>query len=379
MIGPGATIGILGGGQLAWMLGLEADRMGYRTAVLDPSSACPASRIARLCVEGALDDAAAAERLAREVDVITCDTEHVPAEVLQALEPFAPVRPAPGVLRTIQDRLAQRRFIESIGAPQPRNVSVAGVDELQRARAVPVCFPGVLKSRRSGYDGKGQARVQEPAELEAAWKAIGHAPAVLEAFVPFDKEISVLLARGMDGEIRFHPIAENQHRAGILRLTRVPARVSSSVAQRAREIGVAIAEGLDHVGFLAVELFVCGEELLVNEIAPRVHNSGHFSFGGCTTSQFEQHLRAICGLPLAEPVLVQPTVMVNVLGEAFGEGRDPVLQVETRWPSARMFHYGKAAARPGRKMGHVLCFGPEADAVHDEASGMDAALHPDEM
>jgi 5-(carboxyamino)imidazole ribonucleotide synthase len=374
VITPGATFGFLGGGQLAWMMGLEARRMGYGVAVLDADARCPASTVADLCVEAPLDDAAGAERLARASDVVTCDTEHVPAEHLAALEAWVKLQPRAQVFQTVQDRASQRRFLSAAGLPQPRHMSVASADELATA-ARTMSFPAILKSCRSGYDGRGQVRVARAEDLGEAWARLGQVPSVLEAFVSFDCEISVLLARTEEGEVAFFPIAHNIHEAGILRLTRAPADISPALARCAEEIGAAVAQGLDHVGVLAVELFVVGDDLLVNEIAPRVHNSGHFTFGGCVTSQFEQHLRAIGGLPLGDPSLLRPTVMVNVLGEAFGDGRDPMARVLETFPGARLFLYGKRDARPGRKMAHFLLFTDDPDGTVARAQALAASLH----
>ncbi|MER3417034.1 MAG: 5-(carboxyamino)imidazole ribonucleotide synthase [Gemmataceae bacterium] len=297
-IWPGGTIGILGGGQLARMLALEALRMGYRIAVVDPDPEGPAMQIAHVRVPGAFDDPRAAKRLAEKSDVITLDTEHIPAWLLQQLEAMKPVRPSANVLRIVQDRLEQRGFLEAQGVPQVRYAPVSDVEGLYTAVKV-TGFPCVLKARRSGYDGKGQVFVGHPDELEGAWRDLGGAPAVMESFVDFEREISVLLARDLGGNLRFYPIAENVHRRHILHLTRVPARISARLASQAQELGAQIASALGHIGMMAIEFFVTGrDELLVNEIAPRVHNSGHYSFGACVTSQFEQHVRAVCGLPL---------------------------------------------------------------------------------
>jgi 5-(carboxyamino)imidazole ribonucleotide synthase len=374
LIVRGGTVGIIGGGQLAWMMGLEASRIGYRIAVLDPSPRCPASSVARLCVPGAWDDVDAALELAQQVDVLTCDTEHVPAELLDAVERLVPVRPRPDVLRTVQDRLTQRRFIEACGVPQPRIFGVSSEQELEAAKASG-CFPGILKSRRAGYDGRGQARVAAPEDLPAAWASIGEAPAVLEAFVPFDMEVSVVLARAADGQVRFYPMAENVHQDGILRITRAPAPLPEAVCRQAQELARVLAQELGHVGALAVELFVHDGELLVNEIAPRVHNSGHFTLGGCVTSQFEQHVRAICGEPLGSTDLLCPTVMVNLLGEAFADGRDPVARIHREWPDVRVFLYGKEGAQPGRKMAHVLVHDVDSDRAFERARELSEALH----
>jgi 5-(carboxyamino)imidazole ribonucleotide synthase len=369
---PGSTIGVLGGGQLARMLGFAALPMGYRLAVLDASADAPAARIAALAVTAPLEDADAAERLAAQCAVVTLDTEHVPAPLLYQISRVAPVRPSARVLEIVQDRLEQRQFLESEQLPQ---VTFAAVDDLPSLHAAiaQVGCPAVLKTRRSGYDGKGQARIDSPAGAPAAWRAIGEAPAVLESFIEFEREISALLARDGSGRLAFHPIAENDHRDHILRTTRVPARISEEVAARARDIAERIAAGLDHVGMMAVEMFVLPDgRLLVNEIAPRTHNSGHYTIDACATSQFEQHLRAICGLPLGATTLRRPAVMLNLLGDLWRHGT-PDWGAVLRDPSAHLHLYDKTEARPGRKMGHVVVLDddPEKAAARIERIAAD--------
>lgn len=360
-IHPGATVGILGGGQLARMLALEGRRMGYRVAIQDPDPDAAGMQLADHRIIGAFGDPDAAAQLAACSDVITLDTEHVPLDLLEQLSTTRPVRPGPRVLGTIQDRLAQRRFLTSLGVAQTAYTSIEGPADLAATSALR--FPAVLKTRRAGYDGKGQVRVADAAGLPAAWDALGRAPAVLETFVDFAKEISVLLARTADGAFRHYPVVENEHRGHILHISRAPARVSLDVEARAQLLGARIATALDHVGMIAVELFLLpGLELLVNEIAPRTHNSGHFTFGGCVTSQFEQHLRAICGLPLGDPTLLRPAVMLNLLGELWSAGT-PRWDGVVAHPTARLHLYGKRVPAVGRKMGHVLVLDHDADAV----------------
>jgi 5-(carboxyamino)imidazole ribonucleotide synthase len=355
---PGSTIGVLGGGQLGRMLALEARRMGYRVRVLDPDPACPTAQVADGCVTGALADPAAALALARSADVITLDTEHVPAEVLAALEPHVIVRPGAAVLATIQDRARQKEFLARAGLPQ---APFAVFDDEATLIAAVTRLGGkaVLKSRRAGYDGKGQARTQSAGDAVAAWDRIGRAEAVVEAFVPFEKEVSVVLARGVDGAIVFYPLAENLHRHHVLHATRVPADVPDGTEARAQEIAAAVATALGHVGVMAVEMFLLPDGALwVNEIAPRTHNSGHFSFGGCATSQFEQHVRAVCGLALGDPQAFAPVVMINLLGDLWGpSGEAPRWDRVLGRRDCRLHLYGKARAAPGRKMGHLLMIG----------------------
>jgi len=349
---PGATIGIIGGGQLARMMTLEARRMGYRVCVMAPNANDPAVPLADLWIPGAIDDVDAGERLAKSVDVITVDSEHVPASLLAYLELLRPVRPSSRVLRIVQDRRAQRQFLQRNHVPQPVCVAVDSVHDL-REEASAIGFPCVLKSRRAGYDGKGQAVIQREAEVDQAWSAIGAQPAMLEEWVAFDAEISVLLARNPRGEMRVYPVAHNVHRHHVLHATMAPAPVGSTLEDEAIRIACTIANALDHTGMLAVEMFLVGSELLVNEIAPRPHNSGHYTFGACVTSQFEQHVRAVLDLPLGDPSLARPAVMLNLFGDLWQDG-DPDWTPILSQPEARLHLYGKAEARPGRKMGHVL-------------------------
>lgn len=355
MIGPGATIGILGGGQLGWMLALEAQRMGYRTAVLDPSPGCSASRIADEFVAAPFENEAAAQDLAERCEVVTLEFERIPHEVLAHLEGRFRVRPASKILRFIQDRIVQRTIIRGFGFPQPQFVRIESDSDLETA---PVAgFPSILKIARGGYDGKNQARVNNIAELAGAWESMGKEPAILERFVNYEKEISVVLARTDDGEVRTFPVAENEHRDHILFLSVAPARVAEAVQARALEIATGLAHAMDYVGVMAVEMFVENGEVLINEIAPRVHNSGHYTFGACATSQFEQHIRAVCGLPLGSVAMPRPAAMLNLLGDVWESGEPDWRQLLDLFPAARLFLYGKNATGPRRKMGHVTFLG----------------------
>ncbi len=347
---PGATIGVLGGGQLGRMMALAARRMGYRIIVLDPSPRCPTAQVADGTVVGALDDLEAAQLLARQVEVITLDTEHVPADLLAALAELAPVRPGASVLRTIQDRLVQKQFLDGLGAPQTR---WADAHDLDGALAA-VGRPAIVKARRAGYDGKGQVRIEPGDDAAAKVLALRGEPAIAEAVVRFRREISVVLARGLTGEIRIYPIAENVHRRHVLHTTRAPAALAPAARARAAARATRIAGARDHVGVIAVEMFELADgELLINEIAPRVHNSGHYTYGACATSQFEQHVRAIAGLPLGDPRALTGAVMLNLIGDLWANGPPP-WQVLLAHPEARLHLYGKDAPAPGRKMGHVL-------------------------
>lgn len=348
---PGGTIGVLGGGQLGRMMALAARRMGYRIVVLDPNPRCPTAQVSDGVVVGALDDVESATHLAKQVDVVTLDTEHVPADVLDAIENFAPVRPGPSVLRTIQDRQVQKQFLDRLGIAQAAWLPVDGSLEQAVAR-----FGGsaIVKHRRAGYDGKGQMRVDSVDQCAAAAAWLRGTPAVVEQVVPFVREISAIIARSVDGEVRSFPTAENVHRKHVLHTTRAPATLTADSSRRIPEIVSAIAEALDHVGVLAVEMFELADgRLLVNEIAPRTHNSGHYTWGACATSQFEQHVRAICGLRLGEPRALSGAVMVNLIGDLWAKGQPQWRHVLDR-PDAKLHIYGKELPAPGRKMGHIL-------------------------
>jgi 5-(carboxyamino)imidazole ribonucleotide synthase len=370
---PGATIGVLGGGQLGRMMAVEARQMGYRIIVLDPSPRCPTAQVADGVVVGTLDDVEAARHLASQVDAITLDTEHVPADVLDALEPIAPVRPGAQVLRTIQDRLVQKRFLDGIGLPQARWAPVDDAAGLHTALAR-VGRPAIVKVRRAGYDGKGQVRIDRDGDAEALLGKLRGEPAVAEEVIRFSREISVILARGRGGEVQIYPIAENVHRRHILHTTRAPAPMPEARRQRAEAMAVAVAEALGHVGVMAVEMFeLAGGELLINEIAPRTHNSGHYTYGACATSQFEQHIRAVCGVPLGDPRPLTGAVMVNLIGDLWNKGPPAWHEVLAR-PEARLHLYGKDAPAPGRKMGHVVLLDDDTDRGLATAEALIATL-----
>ncbi len=390
VFGVGSTIGILGGGQLGRMMAIEARKMGYRIVVLDPSSRCPTAQVSDGFVVGALDDVAAATHLARQVDVITLDTEHVPAEVLDEIAKIAPVRPGADVLRTIQDRLVQKQFLDRIGMPQAAWAQVDGPGDLDAALAK-VGRPAILKVRRAGYDGKGQMRIdpdgdarallarlrpKAPANTEGFTPTTGNEPCVIEEVISFVREISVVMARSLDGQTAIYPIAENVHRRHILHTTRAPAPITPALAAKATKIACDVAQALGHVGVIAVEMFELADgRLLVNEIAPRTHNSGHYTYGACSTSQFEQHVRAICGLPLGDPRALSGAVMVNLVGDLWAAGPPAWEHVLSR-PEARLHLYGKDAPAPGRKMGHVVLLDDDTERALATAEALIAALSP---
>ena len=373
VLGPGSTIGVLGGGQLGRMMAIEAKRMGYRVVVLDPSARCPTGQVADGVVVGALDDLASAQHLARQVDVITLDTEHVPAELLAELEKIVCVRPGASVLGTINDRQIQKQFLDRIGLPQAAWAPASTETELEAALKK-LGRPAILKVRSLGYDGKGQVRIEEGADANAELVKLRGAPVVAEELVRFKREISVILARGAGGELKIYPIAENVHRRHILHTTRAPAPITPAGQKQAEEIAVTVAEQLGHIGVIAVEMFELADgRLLVNEIAPRTHNSGHYTWGACVTSQFEQHVRAVCGLPLGEPRAMSGAVMVNLIGDLWHAG-PPAWGTVLERPEARLHLYGKDLAAPGRKMGHVLLLDDDTDRALATADQLIATL-----
>ena len=348
---PGSTIGIVGGGQLGRMLAIAAARLGYRCHVLDPHEAPCAAEVAGTFTRAEFDDAAALARFAETCDVVTYEFENLP------VAPLAPLgdklRPGTRSLEIAQDRAVEKRFIESVGARVAPWREVSSAEELDAAVAA-LGLPLVLKSRRLGYDGKGQAWVREPGEAGAAWASIGNAPAVAEAAVPFEGEFSLLIARCADGRLSAFPAPRNEHDGGILRRSTVPAgRPIDGQIHKATQTAFDLAGALDHVGMFTVEFFACRAGAVVNEIAPRVHNSGHWTIEGAHTSQFEQHIRAICGLPLGSPALVAGgAVMENLIGDVVDRWAEILAD-----PRARLHLYGKGEARPGRKMGHVTRVG----------------------
>ena len=353
-LAPGSTIGIIGGGQLGRMLSIAAANLGYKCHIFDPHEAPCAADVAAAFTRAAFDDREALCRFGELVDVVTYEFENVAVEPLAVLSPK--LRPGARSLAVAQDRAEEKAFIERCGAAVAPWSAVASLDEVEGAVAA-LGTPLVLKSRRYGYDGKGQAWVRGPGEAAAAWQKIGGQPAVAEAGIAFDAEFSVLVARWDDGRSAAWDCPENEHRGGILRRSTVPA--SASVAphvESARAAAMAIAEALDHVGVLTVEFFATPEGPLVNEIAPRVHNSGHWTIEGSETSQFEQHVRAICGLPPGSTALTgAKATMDNLIGDEIH--RWPELVAE---PGAHLHLYGKGEARPGRKMGHVTRVSPRA-------------------
>ena len=354
---PGDTIGILGGGQLGRMLALSAARLGLKCHVFSPDPDSPAFDVVQRATCAEYADVAALEVFAADVDVITYEFENVPSATALVLAARRPVLPDPEILKTTQDRLIEKDFVKGLGIATADYADVGSVADLRNAIAK-LGLPAVLKTRRFGYDGKGQAVIRSTDNLDAAWKELATKAAILESFVPFEREISVVAARGADGHIVCFDVTENEHRDHILKTSTVPARIAPALAAEARSIAETIANAFDYVGVLAVEMFVAPQgrphRILVNEIAPRVHNSGHWTLDGATVSQFEQHIRAIAGWPLAEVRRHGAVTMTNLIGDEVESFPDWLSK-----PGATVHLYGKDAPRPGRKMGHVTVVTPE--------------------
>lgn len=345
----GSTIGIIGGGQLGRMLGMAAARLGYRTIVVEPQADCPAAATCGAQIQAAYGDRGALEELARKADVVTYEFENVPVEAARTLAKAVPVYPPPAALDVAQDRLAEKEFLNRTGLSTAPYRSVDSDADLAAALDA-FGGEGVLKTRRLGYDGKGQRvfRKAQRGDADGVVAAMGGVPLILEGFVPFEREISVVAARGQDGALAAFDAAENVHRDGILWTSTVPAGISSETEEAARNAAFAVLEALDYVGVIGVEFFVLADgALLINEIAPRVHNSGHWTEAACTVSQFEQHIRAVAGLPLGDTSRHSDCVMENLIGDQADAA--PQLLAE---PNLVLHLYGKAESRPGRKMGH---------------------------
>jgi 5-(carboxyamino)imidazole ribonucleotide synthase len=370
---PGATIGILGSGQLGRMLALAAREMGYRVHIFSPDSDTPAGQVADREVTGSYDDGAAIRAFAAEVDVVTFEFENVSSLATDAAAEVTRVYPAGRVLHTTQHRLREKNFLHDNGIPVPGFREINSLEDLQNA-ATELGLPAVLKTASFGYDGKGQQKIHRDDDLATVFANLGGAQGIYEAFVDFEKEISIVAARTVNGEFRAFPAFENDHSNHILDVTFAPAAISDPVAAKASEIASGIFEKLDVVGVMAVEMFVTREgEVLVNELAPRTHNSGHLTIDGCVTSQFEQQVRAVCGLPLGSPDLHSPSAMSNLLGDLWQDG-EPNWSAALSNPQVKLHLYGKAEARPGRKMGHLNASAPSEVEAVDHVRKARAAL-----
>ncbi|MFC4736661.1 5-(carboxyamino)imidazole ribonucleotide synthase [Bacillus daqingensis] len=359
---PPAKIGILGGGQLGRMMALSAREMGYRIAVMEPAADSPCGMIADDEIVSGYDDQNGAAELAKVCDVLTYEFENITAETAAYLEEHMYLPQGSELLKISQDRLKEKETVQSFGIPAAPWEAVCTYAGLKDAVAS-IGLPGVLKTTRGGYDGKGQAVIQTESDLHTAWEELKEAaPLVLEKKIAFDLELSVIMTRSTSGEMSVFPIAENEHRNGILHRTIVPARISDNLAEKAEMLARRLAESLELTGTLAVEMFAKGEQLYVNEIAPRPHNSGHFSINACETSQFEQHIRAVCGLPLGNTDLLKPAVMVNLLGQHL----QPCLDELDQLPAGHLHVYGKKEAKYNRKMGHITFLTDDPEALLHE-------------
>ncbi len=362
---------MLGSGQLGRMFAIAARRMGYRVHTFSPDEDTPTGQVADLEIQASYDDLDAVRRFASGVSVVTFEFENVPAATAQAAAEHAPVRPAGAVLHTTQHRLREKTFLTKAGFPLTPFRTVETSQDLAAAVRELGC-PSILKTADFGYDGKGQVRIASAEHAEEAWSSIGRAPAVLEQFIAFEREVSVVAARGTDGACVDWGAIENRHRNHILDVSRAPARLDPHVEVRAREIAHAVLEALDVIGVLCVEFFVePGGRLLINELAPRPHNSGHLTVDASATSQFEQQLRAVCGLPLGSTALLRPAAMANLLGDLWAEG-EPDWIAACAFSEVKLHLYGKLAPRPGRKMGHLTALAPAGGGAE---TAIETVLH----
>ena len=363
---PGSTVGVLGSGQLGRMFAIAARRMGYRVHTYSPENDTPTGQVADVEITASYQDLDRIRDFARNVAVVTFEFENVPGEAAAAATECAPVRPAGSVLHVTQDRLREKKFLTACGLPVASYAPVHSLADLRQAVTDLGC-PLILKTSGFGYDGKGQIVIRNPADADAAWDAISRCPAVLEKFVDFAMEVSVVAARGLDGSFSHYGVVHNEHHRQILDVTTAPASVSAKVHKEAIEITRTVLEKLEVVGVLCVEFFLTGDDqLLINELAPRTHNSGHFTFDACVTSQFEQQLRAVCALPFGSTEHLQPSAMANLLGDIWTHG-EPNWAAACAFPNVKLHLYGKMEPRPGRKMGHLTAFGPDANTIVRQA------------
>ena len=352
IIAPGATLGVLGSGQLGRMFTIAARRMGYRVHTFSPDQDTPTGQVADREITAAYEDLEALRAFAKDVAVVTFEFENVPSDAVHALEGLVPVRPSRTALYTAQQRGREKAFLSARGFPTVPFARASTLAELQDGVAR-IGTPVVIKSAAFGYDGKGQHKITRPNEVERVWNALEGREVLVERFVSLQAEISVIAARGLDGMVAEYPPFENRHSNHILDVTTAPALIPAAIAARAREIARAILEALDYVGVLCIEFFLSTDgDLMVNELAPRPHNSGHLTFDAAVTSQFEQQVRAICGLPLGSTELLRPAAMANLLGDLWAEG-EPNWAAACRFPDVKLHLYGKTQPRAGRKMGHL--------------------------
>ncbi len=356
MILPGSTLGMLGGGQLGRMFTVSAQTLGYRVIVLDPDPHSPAGRIADKHLQADYRDENALRQLQQQCAAVTTEFENIPAATLRQLAEYILVRPAAGAVEVAQNRIREKTFIRDAGLQTATFAVISGPEDINTACHA-VSYPAILKLAELGYDGKGQIIVDNPASVKTAFETLGKRPCVLEEKIALDREISVILARNYQGQSRCFPVAENEHRSGILHKTIVPASLHESLTSRAQQMAICLADAMNYCGVLAVEFFMSRQgELLVNEIAPRTHNSGHYTLDACRTSQYEQQLRMLCDLPFGDVQLRSPVIMMNLLGDLW-QGQAPAWEKLLADSRVKLHLYGKHEARPGRKMGHFnfLC------------------------
>lgn len=374
MILPDASLGVLGGGQLGRMFTLAAHSMGYRVVVLDPDPHSPAGLIADQHIKADYRDRAALQMLGDECAAITTEFENIPADSLEFLEQYCPVRPGADAVRIAQNRIHEKTFIQQHGlatAPFAAIYEDTDIDEVFAGLTPPL----LMKTASMGYDGKGQLPANTPDEARVAFSQMGDAPCIIEERVELEREISVVLARNINGETAIYPVAENRHENGILDTTIVPSAADASITATAIDMARQLAAAMNYCGVLAVEFFCTRQgELLINEIAPRPHNSGHFTVDACATSQFEQQVRMMCGLKPSNTQLLSPVVMTNLTGDIWGDS-DPAWQHVLNEPGAHLHLYGKREARPGRKMGHINCLADEVDDALEITARIRAALN----
>jgi 5-(carboxyamino)imidazole ribonucleotide synthase len=375
MIQPGAWLGLLGGGQLGRMFTMAAQSMGYRVLVLDPGAHSPAGSVADEHIAADYLDRDALAQLAQRCAAATTEFENVPAEALRYLAQHCRVGPDADSVAVAQDRMREKRFLIAAGLPVAPYKEVHGAGDL--GADAEALLPGILKRSRLGYDGKGQVRVGSTDQLTAAFERLGRESCVLERLLPLEREVSCVVARGFDAGTVSWPVAENQHAGGILDVSIVPARVPRELADQAHDAAITVAQRLDYRGVLCVEFFVLGDgSLVANEIAPRPHNSGHYTIDACVTSQFEQQVRVLCGMPLGDTRLHGPAVMVNLLGDLWASG-EPHWEHVLCHGDAKLHLYGKAEARPGRKMGHYTVLGQRVDDTLATALSIRDSLRAD--
>ncbi len=369
MLLPGSTLGMLGGGQLGRMFVIAARTLGYKVIVLEPDPHSPAGQLANQHIMAAYDQTDALDQFGQQCQVITTEFENIPANTLDYLTRFCPVRPSAHAVQIAQDRIVEKNFVRQCGLSPTPYVAIRQAEDIAKARQQ-IQFPAILKTARLGYDGKGQITINQASELEQAFQSLQEVACVLEQKVDLATEISVILARNSAGETRCFPVAENIHKNGILHQSIAPARVSSALAKQAKAAARRIAHQLDFIGVMAVEFFVTRQgDLLINEMAPRTHNSGHYTLDACYTSQFEQQVRMVCDLPFADPSQHTAVVMVNLLGDIWGHSQ-PQWQDLLQSPLSKLHLYGKQEARLGRKMGHYCALANDLETALAEAEAI---------